>query len=68
MLRIAFAPHRPARVDGKSLRIVGFIYATVTAAVIVIAAALVHAHDVGLSALDGASQQAVAPSSATFVR
>ena len=67
MLRTTLAAQGPAAADRKSLRFVGFLLAAVTAAVVLAASAVVHAHVDGRLTLDDASYAAV-PSSTRLVR
>jgi hypothetical protein len=59
------ATEAPAKADSKGLRTVGFVFVAVTAAIILVAGAVVHAHVDGRSTLDDddASYQASALSS-----
>jgi hypothetical protein len=67
MLGTTLAAQGPATADSHSLRIVGFMFGAVTAAVVLVAGVLVQAHVDGRLTLNDASYQAVAQSSPTLV-
>jgi hypothetical protein len=56
------------RADSKGLRFVGFIFGATTAAVVLVAVALVHSHVSGRLTFDQANYQAVDQSSSKPVR
>jgi hypothetical protein len=68
MLGTTLATQEPATVDSKSLGILGLIYGAVTAGVVIVAAALVHAHVDGPLSFDGAGYQAATLSSSGLAR
>jgi hypothetical protein len=63
MIRITLGTRAAPIPNSKSLRIVGFIFGAVTAAVVLVAGTLVQAHVDGRLTLNDPSYQAVARSS-----
>jgi hypothetical protein len=68
MLGVTLATQGPTVADRKGLRVIGFIFGTVTSAVVLIAGVFVHAHVNGGLGFDDANSSAVTLSSSQLAR